>query len=196
MKKHAYLIMAYNNFEQLKKLIFLLDDVRNDIYIHIDVDSNFPIEELKKIETQGSLFVIERISILWADYSQVEAELLLLKSATANYSYHYYHLLSGMDLPLKTQDEIHSFFEDKNFEFIAVVPNEGRYQINHVRYHYPLLKFKNFRKSKFLKRLERIFVLIQRLLNVNKIDKLTGGGTIIMTVGRGFLLQTISLAIF
>lgn len=32
-QKHAYLIMAHNNFEQLRILISLLDDVRNDIYL-------------------------------------------------------------------------------------------------------------------------------------------------------------------
>ena len=36
MKKHAYLIIAHNNFEQLKNLIHALDDTRNDIYVHID----------------------------------------------------------------------------------------------------------------------------------------------------------------
>lgn len=36
MKKHAYLIIAHNDFEILENLIILLDDMRNDIYIHID----------------------------------------------------------------------------------------------------------------------------------------------------------------
>ena len=35
-KRHAYLIMAYNNWRQLRMLLELLDDPRNDIYIHID----------------------------------------------------------------------------------------------------------------------------------------------------------------
>ena len=36
MKKHAYLIMAHNNPYILKKLLNLIDDKRNDIYLHID----------------------------------------------------------------------------------------------------------------------------------------------------------------
>ena len=35
-ERHAYLIMAHNNFYILEKLLILLDDPRNDIYIHID----------------------------------------------------------------------------------------------------------------------------------------------------------------
>lgn len=34
--KHAYLIMAHQNFEQLAILLELLDDIRNDIFIHVD----------------------------------------------------------------------------------------------------------------------------------------------------------------
>lgn len=34
--KHAFLIIAHNNFEQLQLLVSLLDDVCNDIYVHID----------------------------------------------------------------------------------------------------------------------------------------------------------------
>ena len=36
MKKHAYLIMAHDNFYILEKLIQLIDYDLNDIYIHID----------------------------------------------------------------------------------------------------------------------------------------------------------------
>ena len=35
-KKHAYLIIAHNNWKQLSLLLSVLDDERNDIYIHID----------------------------------------------------------------------------------------------------------------------------------------------------------------
>ena len=31
--KHAYLIMAHNDFDILEKQLRLLDDIRNDIYI-------------------------------------------------------------------------------------------------------------------------------------------------------------------
>ena len=34
--KHAYLILAHNEFEVLRKLISALDDPRNDIFIHFD----------------------------------------------------------------------------------------------------------------------------------------------------------------
>ena len=36
MGKHAFLIMAHNQFDLLEMLIKLLDDAENDFYIHID----------------------------------------------------------------------------------------------------------------------------------------------------------------
>ena len=53
---------------------------------------------------------VPRLKVYWGDYSQVRACLRLLRAASVG-DYSYYHLLSGADLPLKTQDEIHAFFE-------------------------------------------------------------------------------------
>ena len=36
MIKHAYMIMAHDQFELLSILIKMLDDPRNDIFLHID----------------------------------------------------------------------------------------------------------------------------------------------------------------
>ena len=48
----------------------------------------------------------------------------LLKAAIKG-NYDYYHLISGMDLPIKTQKEIHEFFENnKGKEFIHFGTNE------------------------------------------------------------------------
>lgn len=39
MDKHAYCIMVHGNWQQLQLLINALDDVRNDIYLHVDKKS-------------------------------------------------------------------------------------------------------------------------------------------------------------
>ncbi|CCY12337.1 glycosyltransferase [Porphyromonas sp. CAG:1061] len=44
----------------------------------------------------------------------------LLRAATSRDSYQYFHLISGADLPLKSQDEIHAFFSaHQGQEFIG-----------------------------------------------------------------------------
>ena len=47
--KHAFLIEAHNNWEQLKILIGMLDSSQHDIYVHIDLRSkNVPLTELER----------------------------------------------------------------------------------------------------------------------------------------------------
>lgn len=59
------------------------------------------------------------MKVNWGGVSGMLGELLLLETALADAPYDYYHLLSGMDLPLKSQDEIHSFFDqNQGKEFI------------------------------------------------------------------------------
>lgn len=122
---HAYLIQAYNNWELLKMTLTLYDDNRNDIYIHIDKKSKeVDFSSIKSTCKKSKVFFVKRIHIIYPCFSQSEATLELLKAATSNGPYQYYHLLSGSDLPIKTQDYIHSFFEtnsnDKNTNFVSI----------------------------------------------------------------------------
>lgn len=107
MKKHAYLIIAHTDEYCLTRLLECIDDERNDIYLLIDKKSSLKFQ----FQTQySSFYLLERYDIRWGDISQVEAELRLLEAAAAKSHYHYYHLLSGQDLPIKTQDFIHNYF--------------------------------------------------------------------------------------
>lgn len=137
MKKHAYLIIAHDKYEQLQVLLRLLDDPRNDIYIHIDKKSP-PLNLGSSDIANSAIYIIpdkDRIDVRWGDVSQIECELLLYKTAYSTYHYAYYHLLSGYDLPIKTQDYIHSFFDahsGKNFIGIG----DGNYISKVARKHY------------------------------------------------------------
>ncbi len=150
-KKHAYLIMAYNNFYVLEKLLLLVDDFRNDIYVHIDKKTdNFDMTYFEKLIKRSNLYFIKRKNVFWADYSQVDVTLVLLKTAVTKQEYHYYHLLSGADLPIKSQDYIHDFFKDKDCEFIGIVPKIFWYSIRRVKYYFLFLNTPHYRKFKLV----------------------------------------------
>lgn len=121
--KHAYLILAHNEWEILKILVKCLDDERNDIYVHFDKK----VKEVPELYCKkAGLYILEdRVAVYWGDLSVVEAEYKLLEAAHKNAPYAYYHLLSGVDLPLKSQDYIHRFFEEnKGKEFIGYTLTE------------------------------------------------------------------------
>ena len=115
---HAYLILAHNEPDVLKRLIASLDYPENAIYVHWDAKSG----ALPAVSAVDAVlrFTSRQIDVRWADYSMVEAELALFSEAYANGPYEYYHLISGVDLPLKSQDYIHAFCsEHTGAEFIG-----------------------------------------------------------------------------
>lgn len=128
-KKHAYLIMAHTNFPQLQTLISLLDHPDNDIYLHVDKRAtSFQPERIRV--SASKLTIVDPIRVTWGGHSQIKCEMNLLKAAAPNH-YRYYHLISGFDLPLKTQEEIHDFFE-------------ANYPGNFIDFHAPSNESKSF----------------------------------------------------
>ena len=122
-KRHAYLLMAYDQPELLKILIGLLDDSRNVIYIHLDRKAGFDEACLTGICRFSRLVCIPRQTVHWGGFSQMWTEVRLLQAAAPGH-YGRYHLLSGRDLPLKSQDAIHAFFlEHPDAEFISRWPD-------------------------------------------------------------------------
>lgn len=134
--KHAYLIIAHNEFEVLQKLIDALDDVRNDIYVHIDAKvRNLPVLTSRKSRLK---VLSNRICVIWSDVSQIQSEYLLLEAAFSEQKYDYYHLISGTHYPLKNQDEVHAFFENCHGAsvLIPIATSQEEIRMKLGRYHF------------------------------------------------------------
>ena len=171
--RHAYLVMAHGNFSVLEKCLSLLDDPRNDIYLHIDRKTKeVPFDRLKQSVCQARLTIVSRIPVNWGGYSQIEAELLLLSTAAAEY-HSRYHLISGADLPLKTQDEMHDFFSrHRTEEYIRFDSNITEDRIRErIRYYY-LLQDRIGRNSGIaaavLEQAENMILKVQKTLQIDR----------------------------
>lgn len=124
--KHAFLIVAHNNFSVLERLLMLLDDERNDLFVHVDAKvQNFDESRFQKLIKNAELiFLKKRIKVKWAHVTVAKAELRLMEAAASKRSYDYYHLVSGADLPLLTPDAFHAFFaQHQGEEFISILPD-------------------------------------------------------------------------
>ncbi len=166
--KHAYLIIAHTNFEQLQTLLNLLDDARNDIYLHIDKKA----KNVPGFSTKCSgLHLIKPINVVWGGHSQIRCEMKLLETASKGH-YRYYHLISGMDLPLKTQDEIHDFFREHDGKEYMYFDEEacrtGSFHDRVQRYYFfGNLGFNTRKKiGHGLRLLDKISVKIQKTLHI------------------------------
>ena len=103
--KHAFLIMAHGSLPLLRVLLSMLDDERNDIFLHIDRKSDMLDGAEPLVLSKARLFVLEqRVDVRWGNLSQIKAEYVLFEEALKHGPYAYYHLLSGQDLPIKSQD--------------------------------------------------------------------------------------------
>ena len=64
--KHAYLIIAHNNYDQLKKLIEMIDSDISDVYIHINKLMASPNEkEILKVAAKSKVEFVSRVPVVW-----------------------------------------------------------------------------------------------------------------------------------
>lgn len=174
--KHAYAIVAFNNWCQLDKLITLLDDERNDIYIHVNINvKDCDFEHIKSVPKKSNIYILNRLDTEWGTDGLALVMLEFFKAASPKH-YAYYHYLSGACLPLKTQNEIHAFF-DKNsgrefVHFVAKPPISEDIYSRYKYYHY----FKKYiRNNSFFKRIllgvmaENLSIFIQKILKTDRL---------------------------
>ncbi len=95
--RHAFLILAHEDPQQLAKLIDALEYPSFDVYLHIDVTAE---EDFSGIENAHD--VVSRYDISWGGFAMVEATLFLLRRALETANYYSYTLLSGADYPIKS----------------------------------------------------------------------------------------------
>lgn len=132
--RHAYLIMAHTDEEQLLRLLRALDDPRNDIYLHLDAKWNVEPADFRECVRQSDLYFIDRIHPAWGGSRLIRVTEELICAAYNNGPYSYYHLLSGQDMPVKTQDYIHDFFDNYRDECFLQAPSKDEIDTTHPRF--------------------------------------------------------------
>lgn len=123
MYSKVYFILAHKKPKQLEELISLLQDGRSYFFIHLDGRVNISLFE-SILQIDHCYFIKKRERSRWGGFSIVQATLNGMEEIQAfmklNRSIENYHciLLSGEDLPIRTNDEIHNFLkrnQEKSF---------------------------------------------------------------------------------
>lgn len=165
-KQNAYLIMAHRDFEILKNILIILDDDDADFFVHVDLKANdFNSKEFENCVKKSNLTFIDSMDIQWGDRSQIDLEIKLLKKATEK-KYDYYHLISGVDFPLKKPSEINYFFKintGKNY-----IDFDDNSNIDRLKYYYWFQR-KIGKKKNFLYYLQKTSIIIQKVFRINRI---------------------------
>ena len=168
--RHAYLVFAHKNPNQLALLLRLLDHPQNDIYLHLDPAARvFDREKLRAAVRQSTLFLCSVHHFAWGGEALIDGIRTLLTEATKK-DHLYYHLLSGLDLPLKPQAEIHAFFAAnaglEYIDFDEPVISGALLQNRMQTYHF----FQNSRERyPLIKSLDCFLLTIQYKIGLNRL---------------------------
>lgn len=174
--KHAYLIMAHDKPRQLEILLSLLDDPRNDIYLHLDSRLAIDLSAFSEQVCHSNLFFVERDAVRWGHSSLVACELKLLTAAVNKQAYEFYHLLSGADLPLYTQELIHSFFDVHAGEIFLAFDNfVSKAERDRVALYHPFVGRKGRHRSLSENAKFALDVALEKLQGFLRIDRIPAG---------------------
>ena len=186
MLRHAYLIMAFNNFRILDKLIELLDCENNDFYIHIDKKVQIELDSILKYKAKKSkIYFTDRVAVNWGSISELRGNLILMKAAYDNGPYDYYHFMQGADFPIKPLDYINSFFEkNKGKEFLNINPRwtaKGEY--NFLCHHF-FMDNTHYRKSDFWHYLRAAIAKTEKFLHIKRGNEKVYAGSAMWTLSN------------
>lgn len=124
----------------------------NIILIHIDKKSD--IEDLLILRKPNVHLISDRVNVTWASFSFTEAILELMRFSL-NFQYDFFFLLSGDDIPLKSNIELKEFlntFPDYNFVSFDKKATDEHIE-GRVKYIYPSVFFQ--RDTKILTRVRK-----------------------------------------
>ena len=137
-------------------------------------------EQIESVVKKSTLYFTKEIPIYWGDYSLVEAELELFTTALKNNDYSMYHLLSGVDLPLDTAENIYNFFDErKDYNFLTMVSDDlfeknkiyERVSFKYLAPHLSSRSINNKILKKGLNIYRRFEIELQRMLKIDSFKK-------------------------
>lgn len=171
--KHAYLVMAHEYSDVLWTLLRLLDDERNDIFLHMDKKNREKVpEKFANVVQKAGYHFMSKVVVTWGTDSIAKAEMVLLDAAVKEGPYQYYHLVSGADLPIKSQDEIHKWFDEhqgKEFMHFGTEQYQEDIASRYRVYHFFEKQIGKKRDKPFWLQVETYSQAIQRRLHVNRV---------------------------
>lgn len=102
--RDAYIILAHCAPWQLNELADYVGSYGHDVYIHVDKASDIAPQIVTGEHVQ---VLAESVKIEWADWSMIQATLLLLQAVRkSGKKYRYVHLLSGQCLPAMPMNKL------------------------------------------------------------------------------------------
>lgn len=141
----AHILMVHKNPEQVYRLLRRMSHHKFYFFVHVDKKVSLkPFQILK--ELPNVVFIQHRKKCNWGGYSFVKAILSAVDEVLqSGMQFSYINLMSGQDYPLRSADELYSFYkENPKNEFISFDLDEDRTWWNHAVTRYERYHFTDF----------------------------------------------------
>ncbi len=162
--------MAHDKKDQLRVLIKLLDNSDNELYIHLDMKSDIIPDDVVSMAELSRIHVYKKYKIYWGDISQTKCQFFLLEEAVKS-THDYYHLISGTDLPIKSNEYISDFFEKNRGKQFVNFDSFSPSSMENVCFFHPTWYWMNRSRKgailyKLLCKTDEILVAVQKRMNI------------------------------
>ena len=148
--KIAILLLAHKNKQQVERLVGALRHDQMDVYIHLDQKADWTPEEWTLPHV---VFTPHRYDVGLFEFSMVQAQEELIRTARAHGTYGYYIMMSGQCYPLMDAETLYhkicSSYPEPMIEIVAPTPTN--YVTVNFKHVYILKRFK-LRTYDFLKK--------------------------------------------
>lgn len=162
------MITAYNNPKNLDRLLSLLDDDRNEIFLHYDIKAGEEAKKAVRAMKHARLHMVPSMNVKWGDVSQIECTLRAMHAAL-KWDWDYIHYVTESDMLLKTMDEVDSIFaQSSGMEFVDFEPGNYEFAQYKCQVHHLFTPYNSYRKSALLKALNHGFAKLQWKLGVRR----------------------------
>lgn len=172
--KYGIIMTVHNNPLQLKKLCESLLNDNVYFFIHVDKKSDISIFE-NSLKDIPRVKLISTTKVYWADISQVDATIDLLKEAVAA-KMDYIFFISGQDYLIKKDNNLLNYVDvNKNYMEYYELPNyewgsDGR--CNRYYFYHNIVNANGIKKfnprDRYYKFINRALLKVQRTLGIKR----------------------------
>ncbi len=126
----VFALLAHSDPQLVARLARTMTETGHRIVVHYDAkatDRNFDVLQAAIGDRSDRVCFARRVRVGWGEWSVVQATLNCLDAIeAAGWNPDYVYLMSGMDYPIRSSDELEQFLQrNKGDEFIESVPSDS-----------------------------------------------------------------------
>lgn len=126
MKNHAFLILAHKQPKLLARILRILEKDNHFFFINVD-KKNERISDFKEScnDINNVRFIENNVAVYHCGISHLYALCEMFTEAFAsNIKFDYFHVISGQDYPIRSNEQFDEFFEKTNSSFMYIDSGE------------------------------------------------------------------------